>query len=89
VVLLNVGSLFWPRLEPADENSFYQRCVTFLSSAARITSEDATISKPLFVAQSTPTNLEELLKLGRNAFTDSRYVHEQIPSRTDFDLNGG
>jgi hypothetical protein len=28
----------------------------------------------------TPTNLEELLKLGRNAFTDSRYVHEQIPS---------
>jgi len=36
VILLNLRSLFWPRLEPPDENSFYQRCVTFLSSAARI-----------------------------------------------------
>jgi hypothetical protein len=36
VILLNLRSLFRPRLEPADENSFYQRCVTFLSSTARI-----------------------------------------------------
>jgi hypothetical protein len=35
-----------------------------------------------------PTNLEELLKRGRNAFTDFRYAHEQIPSKTDFALNG-
>ena len=46
VILRNVSSLFWPRLEPANENSFYQRRVTFLSSAARITSEDATIRVP-------------------------------------------
>jgi hypothetical protein len=35
-----------------------------------------------------PTNLEDLLKRGRNAFTDFRYAHEQIPSKTDFALNG-
>jgi hypothetical protein len=35
-----------------------------------------------------PTDLEELLKRGRNAFADFRYAHEQIPSGTDFALNG-
>jgi len=49
-------------------------------------------SKPSFAAQArqtgTSTNLEELLKLGRNAFTAFRYAHEQIPSKTDFGLNG-
>jgi hypothetical protein len=35
-----------------------------------------------------PTDLEELLKLGRSAFTDFRYAHEQVPSETDFALNG-
>jgi hypothetical protein len=36
----------------------------------------------------TPTKLEELLKLGRHAFVDFRYAHEQIPSDTDWALNG-
>jgi hypothetical protein len=49
-------------------------------------------SNPSFVAKARqtglPTNLEELLKLGRNAFTDFRYAYERIPSETDFALNG-
>jgi hypothetical protein len=49
-------------------------------------------SKPELVARARklglPTDLEELLKRGRNAFTDFRYAHEQIPSGTDFALNG-
>jgi len=65
VILLNLRSLFWPRLEPAYENSGYQRCLTFLSSAVRITFEDATISKPSFVAQSTP-NRDTDFKLFRH-----------------------
>jgi hypothetical protein len=48
-------------------------------------------SDPAYMArvskEGLPTNLEELLRLGRNAFTDFRYAHEQIPSKTDFALN--
>ena len=36
----------------------------------------------------SPNNLEELLNLGRNTFTDFRYAHERIPSKTIFGLNG-
>jgi hypothetical protein len=35
-----------------------------------------------------PTDLEELLKCGRNAFTDFRYAHEEIPLETDLGLGG-
>jgi hypothetical protein len=35
-----------------------------------------------------PTDLEELLKLGKNAFIDFRYAHERISPGTDFALNG-
>jgi hypothetical protein len=49
-------------------------------------------SNPLFLEQAcqtgSTTDLEELLKLGRNAFTDFRYAHEQIPSGTVWGLNG-
>jgi HEPN domain-containing protein len=34
------------------------------------------------------TDLEQLLKRGRSAFSDFRYAHEQIPLNTDFALNG-
>ena len=49
-------------------------------------------SNPSFVEQArqteSPTDLENLLKLGRNAFTDFRYAHERIPSETVWGLNG-
>ena len=49
-------------------------------------------SNPYFVEQArqteSPINLENLLKLGRNAFTDFRYAHERIPSGTVWGLNG-
>jgi hypothetical protein len=35
-----------------------------------------------------PSDLEELLKRGRNAFVDFRYAFEQITPKTDFALNG-
>jgi HEPN domain-containing protein len=35
-----------------------------------------------------PSDLEELLKRGRNAFVDFRYAYEQIAPKTDFALNG-
>jgi hypothetical protein len=47
---------------------------------------------PSFIEQArqteSQTDLENLLKLGRNAFTDFRYVHERIPSETVWGLNG-
>jgi HEPN domain-containing protein len=56
------------------------------------TDHDKWVSEhPGFVEQATkeglPTDLEELLKLGKDAFSKFRYSHEKIPSETNWGLN--